>query len=110
MNKYDALFVRAIKSKSPEFRLKRLYQKFYCADYTDYHVVGILSRIVDEYDIMQTKDWIDGLNPDNAWKYGCEATDSHYSRCVSVMSSFIRLTRVDKFDNFPLTAYWRNKK
>jgi len=26
------------------------------------------------------------------------------------MSSFIRLTRIDKVDNFPLTAYWKNNK
>jgi len=109
MNKYDALFVRAIKSKSPEFRLVRLYKRFYRADYTAYHMAGILARIVEEYDMMSSRDWIDGLNPDSHWKYGFDSTTSYHEKCVQIMSSFIRLTRIDKFDNFPLTAYWRNK-
>jgi len=109
MTKYDALFIRAIKSRSPDRRLKRLYSKFYFSEYSDYHFTNILSRIVDEYKIMKTKDWIDALNPDNAWKYGTASTDSYYVRCVAVMCSYVRLTRVSDIPNYPIPASWRNK-
>jgi hypothetical protein len=109
MDKYDALFVRALKSKSPKFRVKRLYQKIYYHVYSDIDVCKVLSKVVQEYDLMSTKDWIDGMNPANGWMYGISEEASYYRRCVEVMTSFIRLTPVSSFDNYPMPAVWRNK-
>lgn len=109
MNKYDALFVRALKSKSPEFRLAKLYSKIYYHQFSDYHITQVLSKIVKDYDLMQTKDWIEGLNPANSWMYGIPEDATYYQRCVGVMSSFIRLTPITKFQDYPTPAVWRNK-
>lgn len=109
MNKYDALFVRALKSKSPEFLVKRLYQKIYYHVFSDLHLCQVFSKIVQEHGLMSTKDWIDGLNPNNGWMYGISEDATYYQRCVGVMTSFIRLTPVSSFDNYPVPAVWRNK-
>jgi hypothetical protein len=109
MDKYQALFVRAIKSKSPDFRVKRLYSRFYCSQVAEIHICRVVSKIVEHNNLMSTKDWIDGLNPINGWMYGIDENTSYYERCNKLMYSFIRLTEISKFDKFPLPAFWRNK-
>jgi len=109
MNKYDALFVRAVKSNSPEFRVKRLYERFYYHVYSAVHLVGILNRIVENHGLMSSVNWIDGLNPTNGWKYGIDENTSYHERCIAVMSSYIRLSRIDSFDNYPLPAKFKDK-
>lgn len=110
MNKYDALFIRAIKSHSPEFRLRRLYCKVYYHVVSDHHLTQVLSKIVDDYKLMSHKDYIDGLNPANKWMYGIPEHATYYQQCVAVFSSCIRLARVDTFDDYPVPAKWRNKQ
>lgn len=81
---------------------------FYHNDYYDVrHVVSILKNIVEENEIMSTNDWIDGLNPDNYWKYGIGEGYTHYEKCVMLMSSHIRLTPVFRFKNFIKPAKFR---
>lgn len=109
MDKYDALFVRALKSKSPNFRIKRLYCKIYYRVYSDLHLCEVLRGIIQKYNLMTTKDWIDGLNPNNGWMYGITEDASYYQRCIGVMSSFIRLSPTNSFDGYPVPAVWRNK-
>ena len=109
MDKYQALFVRAIKSKSPDFRVNRLYSKIYCAEVADIHLCKIISKIVEDNNLMSAKDWIDGLNPNNGWKYGIKSDASYWERCNKLMYSVIRLTEVSKFDNLPIPAVWRKQ-
>lgn len=110
MNKYDALFVRALKSNSPDFRIRRLYSKLYHHDFSDHHLAQVLSKIVKDYNLMSVKDWIEGLNPVNGWKYGIADDAPYYERCVRLMTSCIRLTCVDVFDNYPYPAKFRSMK
>lgn len=110
MNKYDALFVRALKSNSPEFRIRRLYCKTYYHVYSESAVVDVLCRIVKQYNLMTATNWIDGLNPVNGWQYGLDLNATYYQRCIALMSSYIRLTEVSRFDNYPIPARFRNMK
>lgn len=111
MNRTQILLIRAIKSNEAERRLKRLYKMFYLNEYYDArHVANILKDIVVENDIMSVTDWIDGLNPDNDWKYGINSYHSYYEKCVMLMSSHIRLTPVFKLKNFIKPAKFRKMK
>lgn len=110
MNRTQILFIRAVKSNEPERRLRRLYKMFYCGDYLSSHMASILKDIVVENDVMSVTDWIDGLNPDNDWKYGIESSQNYYEKCVLLMSSHIRLTAVSQFKNFIKPAKFRKIK
>lgn len=110
MNRTQILFIRAVKSNEPERRLRRLYKMFYYGEYDSRHAASILKDIVVENDVMSVTDWIDGLNPDNDWKYGIESGQNYYEKCVRLMSSHIRLTVVSKFKNFIKPAKFRRMK
>lgn len=110
MNKHDALFIRALKSRSPDFRIRRLYSKIYYPVFSEFHLTQVLSKIIRDYNLMSVDDWIDGLNPYNGWMYGIAEDATYYQRCVGVMSSFIRLSSVKSFGDFPLPAKFRNSE
>lgn len=101
MKTIHALFIRALKSKSSEFRFKRVYKRYYCSDFNYRHGVSILLEIVGIYKIMDTVDWVDGLNPENSWKYGVGSANDYYELCFRVMSSHIRLTSVSSLPGYP---------
>lgn len=101
MNTKQALFIRALKSSSADFRLKRLYKRYYCNDFNYRHGVSILREIIDSYKLMNTVDWVDGLNPENSWKYGVGSANDYYELCFRVMSSHIRLTSVSSLPGYP---------
>jgi hypothetical protein len=110
MDKVEALFVRAIKSSSPEFRMKRLYARFYCGNYKDYALSGILLRIVDNYGLMRPYDFVDALNPENSWKYDEGKGDiSYHEKLINIFSSYIYCTPISKFEGYPRSAAYRNK-
>lgn len=112
MNTDHALFVRAAKSSNPDFRIKRLYEKryYHIMDYV--HVCVILLEIVEKYKLMTARDWIDGLNPDNGWKYGISKHEElpYHDRCVKLMISKIQMTPVKRFEGYPTPAKFRNMK
>lgn len=110
MDKMEALFVRACKSARPESRINRLYRMFYYGGRVDNaHVVTILRRICDNYNLLTTKDLIDDLNPSNAWKFvDDDHPYSYHELARAVLTSTIRLTEVSKFADYPLPARFRN--
>lgn len=107
MNKDTALFIRAIKCKSTDYRFKRLYSKFYGRGFEWCYGVMILKSIADKYSLMSSSDWIDGLNPDNAWKYGIEDNTNFHKLCFEVLASKIRLTAVKHFEGYPVPRRFR---
>lgn len=108
MDKITALFIRAIKSgESADFRVKRLYQKFYFHTESSKDLAQIISSIVFKYNIMQHRDYIDALNPDNAWKYGIVGEDNYYEKLIKVFKSYIRLTAVSDLPGYPVPSKFK---
>jgi len=108
MDKVTALFIRAIKSgESADFRMKRIYQRFYYYEESSKDIAQIISSIVSKYNIMQHRDYVDSFNPDNAWKFGINPQDDYYTKCLKIFSSFIRLTKVSDFEGLPIPAKFK---
>lgn len=108
MDKVTALFIRAIKSgESADFRVKRVYQRFYYHTESSKDLAQIISNIVSKYNIMQHKDYIDSFNPDNAWKFGINAEHDYHTKCLKIFKSFIRLTKISDLQGFPVPAKYR---
>ncbi len=101
MNKYDMLFVRACKSRSPLTRVRSVYHRFYtrtAGKHENFNIARILASICDKYNPMSTGDLISALNPDNNWRYGILDEDSHWTAALKIMISHLRLSEVSKFD------------
>lgn len=107
MEKIEALFVRACKSRNSVARIKSVYRRFYYPEYKPEAVACILTRIASKYNLVKLHEIIDDLNPRDAWKFGCNEESPYYERVVAVMSSTIRLTNVDKFPDYPVPAMFR---
>ena len=112
MDKLEALFVRACKSACPERRIDRLYKMFYYGGRVDNaHIVVILRRICDNYNLLTTKGLIDDLNPSNAWKFVDDGHPySYHELARAVLTSAIRLTGVSTFANYPLPARFKKDR
>lgn len=102
MDKTEALFIRACKSKQPFTRVQSVYRRFYYAGKGDNspHIVSILTRISEKYCPMSLSTFITSMNPDNKWLYGDESM-SYYETVLSIMINHIRYTPVDKFPGLP---------
>lgn len=109
MDKCQALFIRACKSNNTQHRLKRLYKMIYFGQYDSSHVVTILSRIVQDYNLTTVQRLIEDLNPNQGWKYGADEDTSYNDRVILVLSSVIRLTVVGQLKGYPVPAKFRNK-
>ncbi|TNC79220.1 MAG: hypothetical protein C9356_20345 [Oleiphilus sp.] len=108
MNKTEQLFVRACKSGGGLKRVKSVYRRFYLNDQNvDFFIAGVLSRIADKYLDLKSSDFIDGLNPANAWKCGIEKDDSYHTGVVKFLISEIRCTEKDKFPGIVPPAVFR---
>lgn len=101
-----ALFIRALKSGS-NHRFKQIYKRIYGCEFDYRHGTMILKSISDAYDIMKSSDWIDGLNPDNKWKYCADPSTGYYEHCFKMLSSHIRLTSVHHLPGYPVPTKFK---
>ena len=109
MNKIQALIIRACKSNSTEYRLKRIYESVYYGQYDPKHMLVILLEIVEKYELIRLRNLVRELNPENAWKFGASVEDSYEQRACKVLISVIRLTEVSKFEGYPKPCKFKEK-
>ena len=111
LTKTEILFIRACKSKNPEYRIKRLYKMFYYPEVSDQQGMLILSKIADKAGIFNGRLAVilDGLNPANAWKYRADSDASYLEIACAFLISEVRLTPVSKFEGFILPAKFRKQ-
>ena len=109
MDKVQALIIRACKSNSTQYRLKRIYQSVYYGNYDPCHMLVILLDIVEKYKLVRLRYLIQELNPANAWKYGASVEDSYEERACKAFISIIRLTEVAKFEGLPIPSRFKEK-
>lgn len=104
MTNVEHLLIRACKSSDPRKRVNSVYRRFYIPHPSDYYICIILSRIVAEYLVIRPEDYIDGLNPSNAWKYGSEGGHDYWHHAVGFLISKIRHSPADKFPELKACA------
>lgn len=109
MDKYDLLFIRAVKSGSNEFRTKRLYKKFYCSEFKTFHLAQILTNIVERNNMSSPREMVDAFNPDNAWMYE-QFGNTYHDKVVSIMMQFIWKTPTSKIAGYIRPACFRNRQ
>ena len=110
MDNKEALFIRACKSNSQLFRIKRLYKKIYRSSYEEAHVVNILSKIIDSYGLISLNRFlVEYAEPAKYWQFGGTQEDSHNMIMIKATSSIIRLTEVVKFPNLPTPCKFKGK-
>jgi hypothetical protein len=108
MEKVDQLFVRACKSGGGLKRVRGVYRRFYLNYHNvDFHIAGILSRLVDKYLDLDSSDFIDGLNPASAWKYGISTEDEYHTKVVKFLISQIRCAEKHRFPGIIAPAVFR---
>lgn len=110
MEKIEQLFIRACKSLDARKRVLSVYRRFYLqCENPDPHLVIILAPIIDKHLQIPAADWINDLNPVNAWKFGGDETDDFMTITLNVMISRIRLAHRDKFPGLTPPAKFREK-
>jgi hypothetical protein len=109
MTKLEILFIRACKSSSYEYRLKRLYKMFYYGDFNWTHMLSILVGIVSDNRLINVDQLVRQgyLNPEKAWQYGAEDDWPYERRAAYAMISIIRLTKVSDLVGFIKAAKFR---
>ena len=110
MDKIQALIIRACKSNSTEYRLKRIYESVYYGQYAPKHMLVILLDIVEKYELIRLRNLVRELNPDTAWwRHAIEIVECYEERACKVLISAIRLTEVSKFEGYPIPCKFKEK-
>jgi hypothetical protein len=109
MDKVTALLIRACKSNSTEYRLKRIYKSAYYGKYDCRHMLNILLNIAESYQLTSLRKLVIELDPANAWKYGGKESDLYEERACKALISVIRLTAVVKFEGLPVPRRFKEK-
>lgn len=98
MDKREQLFIRACKSNSSQFRLKRLYQKFYYSKYSDHHLMLILVEICEKYCPFTVSDILVEVSPAQHWVLNYSKTEyDFYSHAIRVLTNKIKFSKKDCF-------------
>jgi len=108
MNKTDILIIRACKSGSVEFRLKRLYEHTYYGEYNAAHMARILVKIVETHELKSLdKILFEYLHPDKLWMFGASREDSFDEVVCKACISIIRLSPVSCLEGFIIPRKFR---
>ena len=113
MDKLTQLFIRACKVKNPRKRVLSVYRRFYYAGSGDpsCHIVLILAKICDTYSLFGSAALLSELHPSNAWKHSGQGEAATYEeRCVGLLISKIRLTKIAVFPGLTRPAPFRNRE
>jgi len=110
MDKTEILFVRACKSRQPLRRVDRVYKSYYYnnnnGEVDTLHIISVLLRIVEKYNLMSLRTLAADMNPNQAWKFVDEGS-SYNEQLKAVLISTIRLTNVSDLPGYPLPARYR---
>ncbi len=109
MDNTTQLFIRACKSQSTNYRLKRLYSSIYCGEYNHAHVKHILTKIVEEHQLTSITKLMCEIDTDSKWKYGVSDDANHNEHMIAVLASIIRLTEVSKLKGYKVPTRFRRK-
>lgn len=120
LDKIQVLFVRACKTSSADYRLKRLYKAFYFGgyekieDFKNYsHLARILMDICKSQNLIDPEKLVEELDPNHCWKYNygvdSEGEYNYWRHVMWVLIDRIRHSPTNLFEGYIQPAYWRNK-
>jgi hypothetical protein len=104
LTKTQQLLIRACKSLEPKKRLISVYKRFYYRHASEQEMtvflIGILSKIINEFGISDILDVIQELNPNSIKNKMFNKNYVYEEVVLQYMISKIRLTEASKIEGF----------
>jgi len=111
MHKVEQLVIRACKSKDPNTRLRRVYDRFYLRSASDnlYRdaMVHVLANICDKHLDLTVIEVISGCQKDRLFPRADQP--SFEERALNYLISKVRFTEVIKFEGLTHPIHFRNQ-
>ena len=107
MDNTTVLLIRACKSFDSATRIQSVYRRFYCGTLpASINTINhILSSIVEKYNLINTMELCERLNPSHPYFYN--ETLDYNERLNRVLTSVIRLSPVTEYPNLPKPRRFR---